>query len=266
MTSNLQVASEAEQLQQKQRLRTAEWKTYSQFNEDGIVQFLFDRLGSGGKRFVEFGIGNGKECNTANLSIHHGWSGLLMDGNPTDVEKAQRYYTSRPEVAPGQVVVRQAFVTAENINNLLADHAAAGPTDFFSIDIDGNDLWIWKAITAIRPRVVVAEYSATYGPVRSITTPYEPGFERFAAHASGLYQGASLTALTKLAAEKGYILVGCESHGVNAFFVEASAALGAGLVPLSPAVAYYEHAWRLEKIGPTDKQFAVIAHMPFVEI
>src|SRR3954464_4372196 len=77
--------------EQKHVLVSAESKVYSQFREDGILQLIFDRIGVTDRRFVEFGIGNGKECNTANLSIHHGWPGLLMDGNPTDVEKARRY-------------------------------------------------------------------------------------------------------------------------------------------------------------------------------
>ena len=136
---------------QKFLLKEAEAKIFSQFNEDGILRMLLERVGAGSRRFVEFGIGNGKECNTANLSINGGWSGLLMDGNLKDVEKAQKYYASRPEIGPGQVKVKHAFIT-RNINGLLADHAHDGPTDLLSVDIDGNDLWVWRAIAAIEPR------------------------------------------------------------------------------------------------------------------
>ncbi len=251
---------------QKNAFVAAEAKVFSQFNEDGILSCLFDRLGKGDQRFVEFGIGNGKECNTANLSIHHDWGGLLMDGNPVDVEKAQRFYGSRSELKPAQVVVKHAFITAGNINDHLADHARGGATDLLSVDIDGSDLWVWRAITAVRPRVLVIEYNAVFGPERSVSVVDDPQFERMKYHASGLYHGASLAALTKVSRDKGYILVGCESHGVNAFFVEQIAARNAGLVELNPAQAYYEHAWRAERFPSTNAQFEIIKEMKMIEI
>jgi len=247
-------------------MKSAEKKVFSQFNEDGILLWLFDRLGSGDKRFVEFGIQNGKECNAAHLIINHAWSGLLMEGNPADAERAAQYYAAQPTVRPGQVTVKPAFVTSENINALLADHASLGPTDLLSLDIDGVDLWVWKAIRAIDPRVVVIEYNAAFGPERSVSVINDPAFERFKYHATGLYHGASLSAFEKVGREKGYVLVGCESHGVNAFFVKADEAAKAGLVALTPGQAFYEHAWRAARFGAIEKQFELIKDLELVEI
>jgi hypothetical protein len=251
---------------QKTALRKAESKFRSQFDEDGIIAFLLDRLGNASKRFVEFGIGNGKECNTANLSINRGWSGLLMDGNAADVEKARNFYGSSS--AAGKVRIEQAFISAGNINDLLRQHLDESAVDLLSIDIDGQDLWVWKAIDAIAPRIVVIEYNAVFGTSRSQSVVLDPVFDRFKHHPSGLYHGASLAALAKVGREKGFILVGCESHGVNAFFVEQHAASDAGLVELSPQEAWFEHAWRAERFGAgsSESQFDQIREMPLVEI
>jgi hypothetical protein len=257
---------EAERISQKEAIRGAEAKVYSQFNEDGILKYLLDRLETPTRRFVEFGIQNGKECNTANLSIHAGWSGLLMDGNPSDVEKARAYYAQCIKPDNNRVTIKHAFITAENINEHLKKHAAAGGTDLLSLDIDGNDLWVWRAMEAIDPPVVVIEYAAVFGLTRSISTKYDPSFERFRYHATGLYQGASLPALAKVRREKGYILVGCESHGVNAFFVKSEHARAAALVELSPQEAFYEHAWRAARFGSIESQFELIKHLEFTEV
>jgi hypothetical protein len=251
-------------LQQRELILAAERKVYSQFNEDGILLWLFDRLGEGHRRFVEFGIENGKECNTANLSLHHGWSGTLLEGDPAQAARARQFYGSGP--AAGRVTVTESFVTAENINAGLAAHAEQGPTDLLSIDIDGNDLFVWRAISVIRPRVVVIEYNVAFGPHRSLSVRYDPQFERFRYHASGIYHGASLAAMTAVGREKGYALVGCESHGVNAFFVYRSLLERSGLVELTPAEAYYEHAWRAKRFGSSQEQFAMIQHLDLTPI
>lgn len=251
---------------QKQLLLDSESKVFSQFREDGILQMIFDRVGVTNRRFVEFGIGNGKECNTANLSINHGWSGLLMDGNPADAQKAIAFYGSQPKLQPGQVTVRQAFITAENINDLLVAGGMSGPIDLLSLDIDGNDLWVWQAITAIDPRVVVIEYNAAFGDDKSISVTYGPAFERFAKHPSGLYHGASLAAFASAGRKRGYRLIGCESSGVNAFLVKTADADKGGFIELTPQQAYYEHAWRKAKYLSTAAQWEIIKDLPYAPI
>lgn len=249
-------------LDQRTVLRNREFKAHSQNGEDGLLLYLFSKIGTTDCRFVEFGIGDGRECNTANLSLNFGWHGLLIDGSKENVIKAKDYYNSRPEVKPSQITVIQCFVTAENINEVLLDNGIDGEIDLLSIDVDGNDYWIWKAITVIEPRVVVIEYNATLGPDQPITVKYDPNFHHLEKHPSGLYHGASLAALTKLANSKGYILVGCDSNGVNAFFVREEVARGK-LYEVSVQEAYYPSSMRLRQIGSTAEQFERIKHLDF---
>ncbi len=223
-------------------LNRYEDKLYSQNGEDGILLYIFSKIGLTNRRFVEFGIGDGRECNTANLSLNFGWRGLLMDGNKESAALAGRYYRDElyhkrePQDRSADVRVLHAMVTAENINTLLRENGISGEIDLLSIDIDGNEYWVWKAITAIHPQVVVIEYNASMGSEEPITVKYDPNFDKHHYVPFNFYYGASLAALTKLAHAKGYILVGCESTGTNAFFIRQDAAAGKFTdVPVSKA-------------------------------
>lgn len=152
------------------------------------------------------------------------------------------------------------MVTAENINATLEQGGMRGEIDLLSVDIDGNDYWVWKAITAIQPRIVAIEYNSSFGPERSLTVKYDPSFSRYEKHDSGLYYGASLAALTKLADEKGYLLAGCDSAGVNAFYVRRDAADGR-VRELSVADAFVPQYVRIVE-KTLDEQFDVIKGMP----
>lgn len=239
-----------------------ELQVYAQQGEDGLLLALLEETGAPHRRFVEFGIGDGRECNTALLSIHFGWRGLLMEGDPERAAAAGAYYARVLGPRAGDVRIRHTMVTSGNINQLLAQHLDAPEVDVLSVDIDGVDYWVWKAITAIRPHIVVAEYNAVYGPSQRITVPYAPGFQRWAAHPGGLYYGASLAALAALGEDKGYRFVGCERHGVNAFFVRTD-------LPGPPAVRP-EDAYRPQDdfiLGRIDEtRFSEIAHLPFERV
>ena len=105
---------------------------------------------------------------------------------------------------------------AENIESIFEEMKVPAEFDLLSIDIDGNDYWLWKAITRFKPRVVVIEYNSNYPPDVSWIMKYNPKH----AWEGGSHFGASLLALEKLGASKGYSLVGCDFYGVNAFFVQ----------------------------------------------
>jgi len=241
-----------------------ELQVYSQHGEDGILQFLFSEIGATNRTFVEFGMGDGRECNTAYLSLHQGWHGLLMDGCAERAAAAVAYY--RRMLGPNQdrVKIAHAWVTAENINDTIRNQGISGEIDLLSIDVDGIDYWIWKALDAVNPRVVVIEYSAVTGPARAVTIPNDPRFSRWERHESGLYAGASLAALAKLGEAKGYRLVGCNAHGVNAFFVRND--LGAGTLPaVEPAVAYYPCDDLI--LGPiAEARFGEVLHLEWEEV
>ena len=238
----------------------SEFKVYSQNGEDGILLQIFSRVGVTNRKFVEFGVGDGKECNTASLAIHFGWHGLLMEANEGDVATAKRYYRARLGSRASAVRIVQSWVTAENINQTISRNGMEGEIDLLSIDIDGNDYWVWKAIDCIGPRVAVIEYNASLGH-EPITVAYDPNFDRYEKHPSGFYHGASLAALDKLAKTKGYVLVGCDSAGVNAFFVRREAAQDSP-PPVSPEKAYFPHSKRVQTRS-TDEQLDLIKHLAF---
>lgn len=180
-------------------LTAFEARVYSQNGEDGVLQALFRVLGTTNRFFVEIGTGNGRECNSRLLG-EHGWRGVMLDAQ---------------EGAPPPIV--RAFVTAENVNDLLRRQGVPREFDLLSIDIDSNDYWIWEAVSDFSPRVVVTEYNASFPPPDRRAVVYEPT----ATWDGSNYFGASLQAFVDLAERKGYRLVGCESTGVNAFFVRS---------------------------------------------
>jgi hypothetical protein len=194
------------------RLLRHGFKVYSQCDEDGIIQEIFRRIGNGNRVFVEFGVETGIECNSAKL-LMEGWQGLWLDGSAAHVAHIRKNLDAF--VRDGRLRVIESFITAENINALLAEGGVTGDIDLLSIDIDRNDYWVWKAIEVVKPRVVVIEYNATLRPPLSLVVPYEP----MQTWNGSNYFGASLEALVKLGHEKGYRLVGCSFSGANAFFV-----------------------------------------------
>lgn len=248
-------------------LAAHEAKVYSQYGEDGILLFLFSKIGAPHKTFVEFGVNDGRECNTANLSLNFGWRGLLIEGDPTAYRRADAFYKSLlTGAARERVRIVPGLALPENINGLLRDNGMAGEIDLLSIDIDSFDYWVWKAIDAAAPRVVVMEYNGIFGPYRPVTIPYDKSFDRFRAHRGGYYYGTALAALVKLGAEKGYAFVGCEtSGGVNAFFVRKDLAERAGLRALTAKEGYAPQARRTGS-QTQEELFKEIAHLPLTEV
>jgi hypothetical protein len=200
-----------------------EFSAYSQNGEDGILLYIFAMIGTVNRKVVEVCAGDGVECNAANLIINHGWTGLLLDGNPALIARGKKFYATRTNAwrlnrLPPALV--HAWITVDNVNELFTSHGMSGEIDLLSIDMDGNDYWIWKAIDAISPRVVIAEYNNRWGADRAVTVPYTTDFvARGEAPDGEGYFGASLPAFVALAAQKGYRLVGANSPNTNAFFM-----------------------------------------------
>jgi hypothetical protein len=238
-----------------------ELSIFSQNGEDGILFFLFSLLGTTNRYFVEFGIEDGRECNTGNLSINFGWRGLLIEGSAQQAVRARAYYAQRLGERREEVRIVNAFVQPDNINMLFRDNGVPAEIDLLSIDIDGNDYWVWEALSATSPRVVVVEYNASLGAERSLSTQYDALFDRWKKHESGYYHGASLAAFDKLAKARGYVLVGCDSRGINAFFARQDVA--DKLPALMPQQAFFAHYQRPESV---EGQFARIQHLPFAQI
>jgi len=199
---------DAASLPYPERLTASRFRLLSQNQEDGILWALFREIGTTSKRFVEFGSG-ASGGNAAMLAGEFGWTGLLVEGDQGKVGYAGRRFPRATAVC--------AWITPETVNTLLQEHGYAGEVDLLSVDIDGNDYWVWQAITVCSPRVVMLEYNSMFGPDRAVTVPYDPTFSR--RDHRFCYYGASLGAMTRLSASKGYRLVAVEPTGVNAFFL-----------------------------------------------
>lgn len=240
------------------------FKAFSQTDEDGILLYIFSILGATNKKSVEICAGHGMECNTANLIIHHGWTGLLADGNPDQIRKAQSFYRTHGSTFVYPPTFVCSWITRDNVNDLLRSNGYEGEIDLLSLDIDGIDYWIWKALEVVRPRVVVLEYQDIIGPDRALTVPYADDFNGYKFPSTdGMpnFSGASLAAFTKLARSKGYRLVGCNRYGFNAFFVRND--VGAQMLPEISIQNCFQHpkvAWGMKHRWP------LVKDLPWVEV
>jgi len=196
-------------------IKKSEFKIFSQWGDDGIIDFLVNYLDIVDTRFVEFGVESYTECNTKFLLMSKNWKGLIMDGssdNMNSLKRSELYWKYN-------IKALDVFITKENINQLLSENGFSGEIGIYHIDIDGNDYWIWKETTAVNPIIVIVEYNAIFGYDKPHTIPYKKDFYRTNEHFSNLYYGTSLLSLCDLAEEKGYYFIGCNSNGNNAYFV-----------------------------------------------
>ncbi len=196
-------------------LRDVEFRAYSQFGEDGIIDWLIHWVKPEQNSFVEFGVENYTEANTRFLLMNRNWRGLIMDGSKQHMDQIRTEHLYWRQ----DLTSKEAFITKENINGLLEEEGMSGDLGLLSIDIDGNDYWVLKEITNTRAAILCMEYNPIFGDVHEITVPYHPAFSRFDLHHSGLCFGSSIQALIREAKAKGYEFVGTCSNGINAFFV-----------------------------------------------
>jgi len=192
------------------------FRKYSQFEEDGILLYIFALIRPINRKCVEICAGNGRQCNTANLIINHGWWGHLFDGSEQQSKAGVEWYSKNKDTFLYPPRFTNAWITVEDVNDQIERSGVSGPIDLLSLDIDGMDYWVWKAITIIEPQVVVCETNNGIPPEKALTVAYEPGF----VFESENFLGASLAAMCKLGREKGYRLIGSHRFGFNAFFMK----------------------------------------------
>ena len=224
-------------------INSHEKKIYSQNGEDGIIEYIFSKIGTTNKFSVEFGVGDGFESNTVNLLEKKGWKGLMMDygsdqniqlssvvkkawsnrklGLITNVKKDISFFKKiinrKNRAQSFQLDIKNERVTSENIQQLFKKYNVPKSFDLLSIDIDFNDYWVWKSIVDYIPRVIIIEYNSSIPHTESKVVPYDSE----AIWDGTNYFGASILALKNLGVVKGYTLVGCDSNGVNAFFCKS---------------------------------------------
>lgn len=194
-------------------LSELEFQVFSQFGDDGIIQWLIHHLDIGHKSFVEFGVERYTESNTRFLLFNNKWEGLVIDGD------AENIYFIRNNIESAFFNLKSvcSFITKDNIADLISSNGFGPDMGLLSIDIDGNDYWVWKALADLHPVIVIVEYNAEFG-LNPWVIPYQADFvwdKKDAVY----YWGASLPSLCHLAEEKGYSFVGCNSHGNNAYFI-----------------------------------------------
>jgi hypothetical protein len=250
-------------------IREAEFKVFSQFGEDGILQYLIRRIGvpPALQSFVEFGVESYEEANTRFLLIKDNWRGLIIDGSNANMNIVRESSLAWRH----DLTAVTAFIDRDNINDLIRNAGFSGEIGLLSIDIDGNDYWVWDRIDIVNPLIVAAEYNSVFGAQAAISVPYDPGFMRGKAHFSSLYWGCSLKALEHVANRKGYALVGSNSAGNNVFFVRRDKLNG--LQEKSAASAYVESKFRESRDHNGNLTFIngkarldIIADMPVVDV
>jgi hypothetical protein len=216
------------------KLNRYEYQVFSQNGEDGIIAEIFRRIGVTNKVFVEFGVGYGPENNTLNL-LYNGWSGFWIEANRRAADNIRRLFNNF--ITSGRLALRHDYVYPQNVEEIFRSMEVPQKFDLLSVDIDGNDYWVWKNINNFHPRVVVIEYNALFRP----PTPWVIKYSSKYSFKGDSYFGASLKSLESLGLEKGYKLVGCDFNGINAFFVRGDLVGDNFLAPFS-SEAHYEPA------------------------
>ncbi|MEI6300034.1 MAG: hypothetical protein WCR74_01195 [Betaproteobacteria bacterium] len=245
--------------------RPASWEFsgFSQNGEDGILDVLRKHLLASNRYFVEIGAADGIENNTAWLLVAEKYNGLLIEGSPHLVERAKRTVIGYSIGAE----IHNMFVTTESVQEIKALTLHHDP-DVFSLDIDGNDYYIAKAVLdgGFRPKIFVVEYNSVFGAERSMTVEYKSDFVFTKAHSSHLYYGVSIAGWRKFFAQHGYRFVTVDRNGVNGFFVDPKY-FGEGFLGSVNGLDFAENQSQLKKFKvPGEEQFRRIHDQRFVEI
>jgi hypothetical protein len=201
-----------------EKIAEAGFRAYSQFEEDGIILYILSMIGFKTRRVVEMCCGSGDECMATNLILNHGFDGYLFDGDAENIRRARAFFDAQKDCLLYRPTVIQSWITPENANEILQRAGCIGEVDLFSLDIDGNDYWVLRAIEVINPRLLVLETHNDVPSDKSLKIPYQPDFS----YRSGIHEdfrSASLSAMVGLCQERGYRLIGAHRHGFNVFFL-----------------------------------------------
>ena len=232
------ILSELNRNKSSKNIQDYEFKVFSQNGEDGIIQFLIQNTEIKNKIFVEFGVETYKEANTKFLLLNNGWSGLIIDGDKDAMEKiaSSDLHWKYDLKSIGN------FITKDNINEIIKSAGIEGEIGLLSVDIDGNDYWVFENIDCVNPQILIMEYNSMFGDIHKISVPYDENFVRSQKHYSNLYYGASIAALCDIANKKGYDLVGSNSFGNNLFFIRYDC--NKLKIKLTPKEAYVKSKFR----------------------
>jgi hypothetical protein len=202
-------------------IKDAGFRVYSEFEEDGIILYILSMIGFKTRRVVEMCCGSADVCMATNLILNHGFDGYLFDGSQENISAAKGFFRSKKDCILSPPALTHAWITAENVNDLLSRSGCAGEVDVFSLDIDGNDYWIWNAIEAINPRLLVFETNPCIPSDKSLAIEYQADFDSTwpKMGPENHYRGASLLAWQRLCKRRGYRMIGAHRYGFNVFFL-----------------------------------------------
>ena len=248
-------------------LQDAEFQIFSQWGEDGIIQYLVQNLHIEHKTFVEFGVETFREANCRFLMQKDFWAGMVIDGSADNIAriKQNNFYWRH------NLTAVEAFISRDNIADLIAA-APFSDIGILSVDIDGVDYFVLEALGHLRPSIIIVEYNGLFGETAKVSVPYSADFWRSKAHHSNLYYGASLAAFDHLLSGRGYRLVGGNSAGNNAFFVREDL-LNDKIGSVSVADAFRESSFAEGRHADGSLNFIrgidrrnIIAHLPLVDV
>lgn len=218
MIGQAAVLSSRSNSQNFENLWDAEVKVFSQWGEDGILDFLCEKIGISKPNVIEIGAGNFMECNSRFIAEFRNANVIAVDGRDdltTAVKASPLYWKSN-------IIPIVEWVTPNNINRIMdIGEEQFGKVDIFSMDLDGNDYWILRDVSLLNVAIVVLEYNPIFGASLKVTIPRNDKFDRYKSHFSGLYYGASLQAFIDLMLVKGFDFIGTNRVGNNAFFVHS---------------------------------------------
>ena len=189
---------------------------FTYHGEDGIIQYIIQHIKSIPPIFVDIGAGDCIKGNCSTLAIHNNWNGLFIDADEENLEIGKRFYKKVKRGNYNKLKFINEYISPANVNKLIENAGIKGSIGLLSIDIDGNDYWIWKAIDIINPKIIVVEAKVEFGN-RSIVVPYSEKNNR---NFDLQYNGASVEALKRLGLAKGYRLVAANQEGYNLFFIK----------------------------------------------
>jgi hypothetical protein len=214
---------------------------YAQGAEEAMLERVFELIAPRSRYCVEFGAGDGlRNSNTARLVRDRGWRGLMIEASDYRFGRLREHYAEASNVS-----IVQARVAPETVEEIFAQAGVPEDLDLLSIDIDGNDYWVWRSLERYRPQVVVIEYNPYYAPPERWVMKYNPEH----VWDGSTYYGASLSSLYWLGKDKGYELICCDRQGNNAFFVERSLFERFRLEDNRPEVLYRPAMYKVRFIG-----------------
>ena len=239
------------------------FRCYSQYDEDGIILYVLSMIGFESRKVVEICCGSGHECMATNLILNHGFEGFLYEGDPEKAQAARNYFAANRNSELNQPTITNAWIAKETINDVLEDSGASGEVDLLSLDIDGNDYYVWEAISEISPRLCVLETHDIIPSNLSLTIKYDPKFYCDASLKGPEqdYRSVSLLAMKKLCERKGYRMIGAHRHGFNVFFLRND--IANDIFPAVTVEQIHDNPW--SKAGQAER-WPLVKDMDWVEV